>query len=139
MPDKSFITIETTVKAPADKVWKYWTEPTHIMQWNNASPDWHTPSATSDLKAGGKFSSRMEAKDGSMGFDFGGTFTTVIPSKKLDYILGDGRTVSITFEDQGDKTHITETFEAETQNAPEMQRQGWQSILDNFKKYTEAH
>jgi uncharacterized protein YndB with AHSA1/START domain len=108
------------------------------MQWNNASDDWHTPSATSDLKEGGKFTSRMEAKDGSFGFDFGGTFTKVVPQKNLEYVIGDGRKVSVKFEEQDGKILITETFEAEGQNPIEMQQQGWQAILDNFKKYTES-
>ncbi len=138
MPDKTLITVEALVDAPADNVWTLWTEPKHIMQWNSASPDWHTPRAMSDLREGGTFTSRMEAKDGSMGFDFGGTYTKVVPAKKLEYTMGDGRTVSVSFDAQGNKTKVTEVFVAETQNPVEMQRSGWQSILDNFKKYAEA-
>ncbi len=138
MSDKTLITVETTVKSPVEKVWSYWNEPEHIVKWNTASDDWHTPRATADLREGGAFSSRMEAKDGSAGFDFGGVFTKVVPEKKLEYTLGDGRTVSITFEQEGDAVHITETFQAETQNPPEFQKQGWQAILDNFRKYAEA-
>lgn len=138
MPEKKLITVHTTVSAPVANVWEYWTEPTHIMQWNNASDDWHTPRATVDLQKEGTFLSRMEAKDGSAGFDFGGTFTEVIPRKKLDYTIGDGRTVSVAFEAQGDTTLVTETFEAESENSLEMQRQGWQAILENFKKYAES-
>lgn len=138
MPDKTLITVETLVDAPADKVWTLWTEPKHIMQWNCASPDWHTPRAMSDLREGGTFTSRMEAKDGSMGFDFAGTFTKVIPAKKLEYAMSDGRTVSISFDAQGKKTKVTEVFVAESENPVDMQRAGWQSILDNFKKYAEA-
>jgi uncharacterized protein YndB with AHSA1/START domain len=132
------ITVEATVNAPIDTVWRCWTEPEHIMQWNSASPDWHTPSATVDLKEGGTFTSRMEAKDGSMGFDFGGTYTKVMEHKQIDYVMGDGRTVSITFDSHGGHTHISETFDAESENPIEMQQAGWQSILDNFKMYVES-
>lgn len=138
MSDKTSITVKTTVKAPAPKVWEYWTAPQHIMQWNSASPDWHTPSAVSDLREGGTFRSRMEAKDGSFGFDFGGTFTKVVPEKALAYTMSDGRAVSVTFEEKGETVDVTETFDAETENSVEMQREGWQSILNNFKKYAEA-
>lgn len=138
MSEKTLVTIETTVDAPVQKVWDAWTEPEHIMQWNAASDDWHTPSATNDLREGGTFTSRMEAKDGSMGFDFGGTYTKVIEHKQIDYTMSDGRTVSVMFDEHDGHTHITETFVAETENSVEMQRAGWQSILDNFKKYTEA-
>ncbi len=109
------------------------------MKWNSASDDWHTPRAESDLHEGGTFSSRMEAKDGSTGFDFGGTYTKVVPNKQLAYVMSDGRKVSIDFVEQDGKTHITETFDAETENPIDMQRDGWQSILNNFKKYTESH
>lgn len=139
MPNTTPITVQTTVNAPLAATWDMWTAPKHIMQWNSASPDWHTPSATSDLREGGIFSCRMEAKDGSVGFDFGGTFTKVIPEKTLAYTMSDGRTVSVTFEEKDGAVHITETFDAETENPVEMQREGWQSILDNFKKYAEAH
>ncbi len=138
MSDKTFVTVEATVQAPIQKVWNLWTEPKHIMQWNSASPDWHTPRATSDLREGGTFTSRMEAKDGSMGFDFGGVFTKVTAPTLLEYTMGDGRTVSVHFEDQNGATHVTETFVAETENSIEMQREGWQSILDHFKKYAES-
>lgn len=137
MPDKTLITVETTVHAPAAKVWTCWTESTHIMQWNNASDDWHTPTATNDLREGGTFTCGMEAKDGSMGFDFGGTYSKVVPHEHIAYTMGDGRKVTVQFEDKGGETHITETFEAESQNSVDMQRGGWQAILDNFKKYTE--
>lgn len=139
MPDKTPITVTILVNAPVDHVWKCWTEPEHIKQWNAASDDWHTPTATNDLREGGTFTSRMEAKDGSVGFDFGGTYTKVTPHALIEYVLGDGRTVSIAFDDQGGATHITETFDAEHENPLEMQREGWQSILNNFKQYTEAH
>jgi uncharacterized protein YndB with AHSA1/START domain len=133
------ITVETTVDAPIETVWNCWTEPDCIMQWNSASDDWHTPSATNDLREGGEFTARMEAKDGSVGFDFGGTYTQVIDQRQIDYTMDDGRTVSITFDSHGGHTHITETFDAETENSVEMQQAGWQSILDNFKKHVESH
>ena len=139
MPDKTSITVEATVFAPAETVWDMWTAPEHIKLWNSASPDWHTPRATSDLRVGGTFISRMEAKDGSMGFDFGGTFTTVVPEKTLAYTMSDGRKVSVTFTEENGATHITEIFDAESENPVEMQRDGWQAILDNFKKYVETH
>ena len=132
------ITVETTVNAPVEKVWECWTKTEHIMQWNSASPDWHTPKATNDLRDGGVFTSRMEAKDGSVGFDFEGTYTKIIDHEQIDYVMSDGRTVSITFNEQGGATHVTETFDPESENSPEMQRSGWQAILDNFKKYAEA-
>jgi len=138
MTNSTPITVETTVHAPIATVWQCWTEPEHIIKWNNASDDWHTPSATNDLREGGSFTSRMEAKDGSFGFDFGGTYSKVIEHKEIAYAMGDSRKVRVTFDSHGDHTHITETFDPESQNSPEMQKQGWQSILDNFKKYTEA-
>ncbi len=137
MSDTTIITVETTVNAPLQKVWECWTEPKHITQWNAASDDWHAPKATNDLREGGTFTCRMEAKDGSAGFDFGGTYTKVTEHKHIAYTMGDTRKVTVEFDDHGGYTHITETFEAESENSPEMQRQGWQSILDNFKKYAE--
>ena len=139
MPDTTLITVETTVSATVGKVWEFWTSPEHIMKWNNASEDWHTPSASSDLREGGTFMARMEAKDGSAGFDFGGTFTKVVPEKLLGYEMSDGRKVSVSFTEKDGVTHISETFDAEHENPEEMQRQGWQSILDNFKKHAEAN
>lgn len=136
---KQEITIETTVKSPVAKVWEYWTKPEHIIKWNNASDDWHTTKAESDLRKGGKFSSRMEAKDGSFGFDFGGVYDKVKEKELIEYTIGDGRKVKITFANNGTKTKIVETFEAENTNSIEMQKGGWQAILDNFKKYTEAN
>jgi uncharacterized protein YndB with AHSA1/START domain len=132
------ITVQTTVNAPVATVWKLWSEPAHIKVWNTASPDWHTPVAENDLREGGTFKSRMEAKDKSMGFDFGGTYTKVVQHKQIDYTMGDGRKVTIAFEERDGKTSIVESFDPESQNPPEMQQQGWQSIMDNFKKYTEA-
>ena len=133
------ITVQTTVNAPIEKVWKFWTEPVHIIKWNNASDDWHTPRAENDLRVGGKFSARMEAKDGSFGFDFGGDYTNVIEHKIIEYILGDGRKVKIEFSSEGNTTTVVETFDAENTHSAEMQRSGWQAILDNFKKYTETN
>ena len=135
---KQTITIETTVNAPVEKVWEYWSEPKHVTKWNQASPDWHTPRGENDLRTGGKFSFRMEAKDGSFGFDFGGTYDDVQPHKYIEYTLGDGRKVQVHFEKRGNATHIVESFEAESTNPIEMQRSGWQAILDSFKKYTES-
>ena len=129
------IVVETTVQAPVEKVWEYWTEPTHITKWNTASEEWHTPYAENDLKVGGKFSSRMEAKDGSFGFDFGGVYDDVRLNEVIAYSLEDGRKVTINFIRQGDETKVIETFDAENSNPIEMQEAGWQAILDNFKKY----
>lgn len=137
--NKTIITVESTVKAPVEKVWKYWAGPAHIKKWNNASEDWHTPHAENDLRTGGKFLSRMEAKDGSFGFDFGGVYDTVKTNELIEYTMGDGRKVKVTFAANGNETRVTETFEAETMNSIEMQKGGWQAILNNFKKYTETH
>lgn len=137
--DKTIITVEATINAPVEKVWQYWTLPEHITQWNNASGDWHTPHAENDLRAGGSFNSRMEAKDGSVGFDFEGVYDAVKTNEYIEYTIGDGRKVKITFTPDGDKTKVAESFEAETTNPIEMQQGGWQAILDNFKKYTEAN
>jgi uncharacterized protein YndB with AHSA1/START domain len=138
-PDKTTITVETTVNTPADKVWKLWTNPEHITKWNNASDDWYTPWAENDLQAGGKFVSRMEAKDGSFGFDFEGVYEEVKLNRLIDYTIGDGRKVKITFTNLGNATLIVETFEAESENSIDMQKGGWQAILDNFKKYAETN
>ncbi|MBK7374364.1 MAG: SRPBCC family protein [Chitinophagaceae bacterium] len=136
---KTTITIEATVNASAEKVWKVWTNTEYITQWNNASPDWHTTRAENDLRPGGKFLSRMEAKDGSMGFDFWGIYDVVKPHEYIEMTLGDDRKVKIYFKGSGNQTHIVETFEAEGENPIEMQRAGWQAILDNFKQYTETN
>ena len=137
--EKINITVATTVNAPVAKVWEFWTNPKHITNWNNASDDWHTPRAENDLRVGGKFLSRMEAKDGSMGFDFNGVYDEVKTNELIAYTIEDGRKVKINLEDLGNETNITETFEAENENSVELQRGGWQSILDNFKKYTEEN
>ena len=134
----STITIKTTVNAPVEKVWKIWNAPEHIVKWNSASDDWHTPKAQNDLRPGGRFTARMEAKDGSMGFDFFGVYDVVRPNEKIGYTIGDGRKVDIYFRRNGEATDIEETFETEKTNPEEMQRGGWQAILDNFKKYAES-
>ncbi|MBP9709541.1 SRPBCC family protein [Patescibacteria group bacterium] len=131
------ITVSTLIDAPLETVWTCWTEPEHIQQWNAASPDWHTPHATNDLRVGGTYLARMEAKDKSAGFDFTGIYTEVIPHTKLAYALEDGRRVEILFEKADNGTRLTETFDIEQLNAPDMQRSGWQAILDNFKAHTE--
>jgi uncharacterized protein YndB with AHSA1/START domain len=136
--DKTIITVEATVNAPVEKVWESWSGPEHIMKWNSASEDWHTTKAENDLRTGGAFSSRMEAKDGSFGFDFGGIYDEVRKHELITYTLGDERKVEIHFQDLGGKTLVTESFEAEGTNPVEMQRGGWQAIMDNFKKYTES-
>jgi uncharacterized protein YndB with AHSA1/START domain len=133
------ITIETTVKAPVEKVWKYWSEPDHVTKWNQASDDWHSPSGQNDLRTGGKFSFRMEAKDGSMGFDFGGVYDKVVTNQHIAYTMSDDRQVSVDFKSNGDETTVTETFDAEATHSIDMQREGWQSILDSFKRYVEAN
>lgn len=131
------ITIEAIINAPIEKVWEYWIEPEHIVKWNAASDDWHTTKATNDLRVGGKFSSRMEAKDGSFGFDFEGTYTAVDLHKKIEYTMSDGRNVSTEFTEQSGGCKVVTKFDAEETNPVEMQRGGWQAILDNFKKYVE--
>jgi len=135
--ERTSITVSATIKAPLDSVWKCWTTPEHIMQWNNASDDWHTTRAENDLRVGGKFLSRMEARDGSVGFDFFGIYDTVNANSLIEYTLGDDRRVRITFTSNGNETNIVEIFEAEEINTVEMQKGGWQAILDNFKKYAE--
>jgi uncharacterized protein YndB with AHSA1/START domain len=136
---RTSITVESLIKAPVEKVWSYWFEPKHIMQWCAASDDWHAPAAENDLRTGGKFSTTMAAKDGSFSFEFGGVYTNVVTNKLAEYEMSDGRRVKIIFEAQGQETKVIETFDAEDQNPIEMQRGGWQAILDNMKKYTETH
>lgn len=136
--DTTQIIIETTVNVPVEKAWETFTQPQHITQWNFAIDTWQCPSAENDLREGGNFSYRMEAKDGSFGFDFGGTYDEVIENKRIAYTLGDGRKTTIDFIPQGNQTRVVETFDAENQNDIEMQRGGWQAILDNYKKHTES-
>jgi uncharacterized protein YndB with AHSA1/START domain len=132
------ITINAQVKADEKKVWDYWNKPEHIRNWNFAVDTWHCPWAENDLRVGGKLSSRMEARDGSFGFDFEVIYDEVIPHKKISYTMGDGRKASTTFVTSGDHVNIETVFDAEKENPVEMQKGGWQAILDNFKKYTEG-
>ncbi len=133
------VTVEAIINAPVAKVWAYWTQPEHITKWNFALDDWHCPTSENDLTVGGKFSARMAAKDGSFSFDFWGIYDTIITEKELHITMGDGRKWSVYFSQEGDTTKVVENFEAETENPVEMQQQGWQMILNNFKKYTETN
>jgi uncharacterized protein YndB with AHSA1/START domain len=139
MDTKKTVMVQTVIKAPVEKVWRLWTTPEHITKWNNASDDWHTPRAENDLRAGGKFFCRMEAKDGSSGFDFVGTYDEIKKNELVSYTMEDERKVKVTFSKNNDaETEVVETFEAESANPVEMQCAGWQAILDNFRKYVEA-
>ena len=138
MAEKKTITVQAVINAPVEKVWKLYSEPKHIVRWNNASDDWHTPRAENDLKVGGTFLFRMEAKDGSSGFDFNGTYTEVKINELIAYSIEGGRKVKVTFAKQGAATNVVISFEAESINSPEMQRSGWQAILNNLKKYAES-
>lgn len=135
---ESAITVKTTIKAPVRHVWNCWTQPDHITKWNFASDDWHAPSASNDLRPGGHFVFRMEARDGSIGFDFEGDYEEIKPLESISYRIADGRKVNITFESRENETHISESFEAESVHSAELQRGGWQAILDNFKDYAES-
>lgn len=133
------ITVKQVVNAPLEKVWEFWTDPSHIIKWNTASSDWHTTKVSNDLRINGRFSSRMEAKNESTGFDFSGVYTEVVPLKLIKYELDDKRKVKIMFNKNQDKIEIIEEFEAEDENSIEHQKYGWQYILDNFKKYLEIN
>lgn len=135
---RTVLTVQATVNAPVEKTWDSFTNPDHIIKWNQASPDWHSPWSKNDLRVGGAFSTRMEARDGSFGFDFGGIYDAVDEHKYIEYTLGDGRKVTITFTAEGNATKVVETFEAEDTHSLEMQQGGWQAIMDSFKNYTEA-
>jgi len=135
---KTMITVGSTVNAPLEKVWQLWTSPEHMTQWNFASDEWHSPKADNDLRPGGRFSVRMEAKDGSFGFDFGGVYDLVKPNELIEYTMDDGRKAKISFSNKGSETAVTTSFEAETENSIELQQAGWQAISDNFKKYAES-
>lgn len=135
---KNPITISTIINAPIEKVWNYWNQPEHIKSWAFASDDWEAPYAENDLKIGGTFKTTMSAKDGSATFDFEGTYTSVMEHKLIEYEMSDGRQVTIVFEETPDGISITQSFDPEDENSIEMQRQGWQSILDNFKLYVES-
>jgi len=132
------ITIETVVDAPVKDVWRAWTTPDDIKQWNAASDDWRTTEASVDLRVGGAFSSRMEAKDGSTGFDFAGTYTKIVPHELIEYSLGDSRIVLVEFSTGLNGVTVRETFDAESANTAEQQRQGWQAILNNFSRHVET-
>ena len=136
---KTTITVETTVNADVNKVWDSWTKPEHITKWNFAADDWQCPRAENDLRVGGKYAARMEAKDGSFGFDFEAIYDEVVDNEKLTYTMADGRQATTTFEDLGGKTNVKTVFDAEEENSVELQKGGWQAILDNFKKYTESN
>ncbi|WP_031530368.1 SRPBCC family protein [Dyadobacter crusticola] len=133
------ITVSTTINAPVSKVWDYFNLPEHITQWCFASDDWHAPKSENDLRVGGAFATTMAAKDGSFSFDFGGVYSQVENQKLIDYDMADGRNVKVLFEDHGDSSTLTEVFDAESENPVDMQQQGWQAILNNFKKYVEAN
>lgn len=135
----SKITVETSVKADPEKVWDYWTKPEHIVNWNFALDDWHCPNAENDLRENGRFNYKMSSKDGKVSFNFEGEYTFVKMYECIHYMLGDGRKVEITFSSDGKNTKVTETFEPEQINPEEMQKTGWQNIIDNFKKYTESN
>jgi uncharacterized protein YndB with AHSA1/START domain len=137
MKNKETITIYILVNSSIERVWEFWTKPEHITKWNYASEDWHTPRAENDLRIGGKFLFRMEAKDGSFGFDLEGIYEDIITNEKIDYSLLDNRKVSISFLQNENGVKITETFEAENENSLELQKLGWQAILNNFKTYVE--
>jgi len=137
--NKTRITVSNTVNAPVDKVWEYYNGTEHIPHWNFASDDWQCPWAKSDFRTGGQFSSRMEAKDGSMGFEFGGVYDAVEKNKRVAYTMGDGRSAEVIFTAQDNATKVDVSFDTENTFPVEMQRGGWQAILDNFKKYTESN
>ena len=136
--EKTTITIQATVLADAAKAWECYTLPEHITKWNFASDDWHCPSAYNELKVGGTYRVRMEAKDGSFGFDLEATYDSIEPRKSFAYTMSDGRPVQLVMRENGNSTEVTITFEAENQNPVELQRDGWQAILNNYKKYTES-
>lgn len=131
------ITVQNTIEASLETVWEVWTNPSHVMKWNHASEDWHTTYAENDLRVGGKFKYTMAAKDKSMSFDFEGEYTKLEPFSRIDYVLGDGRKIEVSFQKTAAGVRIIEMFDPETENTESLQKQGWQSILDNFKKYAE--
>ena len=133
------IIIQAIVSADIEKVWGYYTLPEHITKWNFASQDWQCPYASNDMRVGGKYLARMEAKDGSFGFDFEAVYDQIIVAESFSYTMPDGREVQVTFDDAGGKTEVSVSFDAETENPVEMQRAGWLTILNNFKKYTEMN
>ncbi|SDS29074.1 SRPBCC family protein [Gramella sp. MAR_2010_147] len=138
MATKDSISVKVNIEKKVEKVWEFWTKPEHIIQWNHASEDWLCPSAENDLKKGGKFLYRMEAKDGSFGFYFSGVYKEIKQNEKLVYKLDDNRMVSVLFSENNNSTSLKEVFEPEDKNSVEMQKEGWQAILNNFKKYAES-
>lgn len=132
------VTVEAMVQAPLDNVWDGWTDPEQVKEWNAASDDWYTPTATNDLRVGGVFHYQMAARDKSVEFDFSGTYTEIVPQQKICYVLGDGRTVKVTFEETGAGVNVKEVFDIEDINSADMQRTGWQAILDRFKRHVES-
>jgi uncharacterized protein YndB with AHSA1/START domain len=137
--EKTVLTVAATINAPIEKVWKCWITPEDIMQWNQASPDWHCPASVVDLKIGGKFSATMAAKDGSFAFDFWGTYDDILENELIMITMGDGRKWKTTFASNGDVTEVVESFEAESENTIELQQGGWQAILNSFKAHTEKY
>jgi uncharacterized protein YndB with AHSA1/START domain len=135
--EKTTITVKSSINEPVEKVWSYFTDPNHIMNWNNASEDWYTPRAENDFRIGGKFNYRMEARDGSDGFDFTGEYDSIALLRQIKYTISDGRTVTVNFSSEENSTVVTEIVETEQLNPLEVQLKGWQSILDSFKKYVE--
>ncbi|MBO9728241.1 MAG: SRPBCC family protein [Chitinophaga sp.] len=133
------ITVDATVNAGIKKVWDAYTNPEHITKWNFADPSWQCPSASNDMRVGGKYAARMEAKDGSFGFDFEAIYDEIIVGKNFTYTMGDGRQATVTFNEDGQQTFVNVVFDAESQNSIEMQKAGWQAILNNFKGYVEAN
>ncbi len=132
------ITVQTKIQSPIEKVWEFYTEPKHITKWNFASMEWCCPTAKNDLRKGGEFNFRMEAKDGSMGFDFTGFYINIIPKELITYKIADGRNVEVKFSTNGNEIHLSQIFEAEGTNSDELQKNGWQAILENFKKYVNS-
>lgn len=137
--DTDKISISAPIEAPLAMCWECWTKPRHITQWNFASPEWHCPHATNDLRVGGRYHARMEARDGSFGFDFEAVYDKIQKHQRIVYTMADGRQADTRFTDKGDTTEITVTFDAESENTVETQRDGWQAILDNFKSYVEKN
>ena len=139
MENNEIIKVEVVINQECSNVWDFWTTPEHITKWNQATEEWHCPKAVNNLKAGGTFNYRMEAKNGSMGFDFTGTYSKIMPHEKIDFALEDGRHVEIDFIKEGEKTRIIEVFDLDSENSPGIQKQGWQAILNNFKNYVESN
>lgn len=133
------VTVQATIDIDCTKAWNYYTNPEHITKWNFADSSWHCPNAENNLQVGGKYRARMEAKDGSFGFDFEAVYSELVVGEKFTFVLSDSREVSVTFHKHNNQTDVIVTFDAENQNPIEMQKDGWQAILDNFKKYAESH